>query len=151
MFHLLKFFHLKFLNYCLFKILMFHLLQPFLFHLNFLIYFFLLLFLLSFIFLLSCSWRKRSILSLSLSLSLSLQFCFSFGGFFYCFNHFSTNGAFCHYWFNCHITFVSFFGKFVSTFMHIYVFRYSNFRSQVCFLYPIGLIWFGLKMNYFAS
>ena len=77
---------LNFLNHCLFKFSTFHLLQPFLFHLNFLINFILLYFHLSPLFLPSGSWQKKSILSLSLSLS-SVLFLY-FGGFFSYFNHF---------------------------------------------------------------
>ena len=139
---------LYFLNHCLFKFSTFHLFQPFL-HLDFLKNFSLLHFHLSTLFLPRCSWQKWSILS------LSLQFSFSYGGFFYCFNlsffFFSNNDVFCYYLFIFHIAFVSLFDKFVLTFMHIYIFWYSNSQSQALFLYPISLIWFGLIISCFAS
>ena len=125
----------------------FHLLPLFLIHLNFHINFFLLHFHLPPLFLPSYL-RQKGQYSLSFS-----NFVFVLVAFFLIVStiFFSTNGYFCYCWFNCHITFVYLFGKFVLTFMHIYVVWYSNFRSQVLFLYPIGLIWFGLIINYFAS
>ena len=89
-FHLIFFrfkkkkFHYIFLNSIVSLHSTFHLLPPFLFHLNFHINFFLITSFtpLSPIFS-KLSTTKRSILS------LFLQFCFSFGWFFfYCFNHF---------------------------------------------------------------
>ena len=148
---LIFFFLYIFLNSTVLLCSIFHLLPLFLIHLNFHINFFLLHFHLPPLFLPSYLQQKGQY---SLSFS-NFVFVFVFGGFFFfnCFKHFffSTNGYFCYCWFNCHITFVFLFGKFVLTFMHIYVVWHSNFRSQVLFLYPIGLIWFGLIINCFAS
>ena len=83
------FFHYIFLNSIVSLHSTFHLLPPFLFHLNFHINFFLITsFTPLFPIFSKLSMTKRSMLS------LFLQFCFSFGSFFYfiflfyCFNHF---------------------------------------------------------------
>ena len=118
----------------------FYLLQPFFFYLNFHINFLLLPFHLSSI---SSKLSKTK----KVILSLSLRFCFSFGGFFFCFVtttfFFSyTNGSFCYCWFNCHITFLSLFGKFVSASC---IFRcFGNPIPNHTFFFFISLIWFYL-------
>ena len=65
--------------------------------------------------------KKVNTLSLSLSLSHSHFVSFLVNFFIVSTTFFiMVNGYFCYYWFNCHITFVSLFGKFMSNFMYIY-------------------------------
>ena len=147
----------RFLNFFLYTFLnstdslcsTFHLLQPFLFHFNFHINFFLLHFHHSPI-PSKLSMTKKVQYSLSLCLSLSWWILKYFFNHFFFFN-FSTNDSFCYCSFNCHILFVYVFGIFISNFMNILVLWYSNYRSQILFLYPIGLIWFGLIVSCFAG
>ena len=130
-----KFFFLYiFLNSTVSLYSTFHLLTSFLFHLNFHINFFLFHFHLSPLFLLSFPLQKGQY-----SLSLFLPSCFSFDGFFLLFQQL--------FFLLLMVLFVIvdlivishlffFFGKFVSTFMHIQVVWYFNFH-KFFFLIPL--------------
>ena len=118
----------------------FYLLQPFFFYLNFHINFLLFPFHLSSISS-KLSMTKKVILSLSLFDFVSLLVDFFF---FWLQPPFfsSTNGSFCYCWFNCHITFLSLFGKFVSASC---IFRcFGNPIPSHTFFFFISLIWFYL-------
>ena len=132
---------LNFLNYRLFKFSTFHLLQPFL-HLDFPINFSLLHFHLSLIPSKLFMTKKVNTLSLSLSLSLStIFFSLLVDSFIVSTLFFLLMVLFGYYWFNCHITFVFIFDKFVLTCMHIMYFGIPILDHKF-FFYPIGLIWF---------
>ena len=123
-FHLLPPFQpFIFINFTVLLFWTFHLLPPLLFQLDFLINFFCFISTsLPYSFqVVHCKKVNTLSLSHSLSLSLSLQICLFWCIFLFIFSttFFPANSSFCYCWFNCHFTFVSLFGKVVSTFMHI--------------------------------